>query len=388
MSLTDDNQHHLLNLSQFMRNIILFAFFLCLKMSYAQQKHFTIEGKIAEALEGRIAYLSYQSIHGIQLDSTIIKNGVFYFKGLPVYGTVAHLEIKDSGILDADPDNQLDFMIEPSRIKIYADAKLIDAQIEGSPIYTDFQELKSLLKPFETRLLELNKRDEQLTTNANLNELGKLDTAYKQARQNKIDLISNYIMKNNDKFMSLVALMHNSTDLGEEQIRFLWDKLSISIKKTDLGMKFNAQIDHMTNVQIGEIAPAFKIKDINNNMISLDDFRGKYILIEFWASWCGPCRKENPCLIKAYEKFGNKNFTILGISLDEQKDKKSWIKAVEDDKITWLQASELSGFDSEVAQLYHVKGLPSNFLVNPEGVIVARDLRGESLMDKLHQLLK
>ena len=135
----------------------------------------------------------------------------------------------------------------------------------------------------------------------------------------------------------------------------------------------------------GAVAPEIKLQTPDGKMVSLSSFRGKYVLIDFWASWCGPCRQENPNVVKAYQAFKDKNFTILGVSLDEDKDK--WLQAIDKDNLTWTHISDLKGWQSVAARDYNVNGIPANFLVDPNGIIIASNLRGPELSAKLDQVL-
>ncbi|MGN6416490.1 MAG: redoxin domain-containing protein [Pseudobacter sp.] len=147
------------------------------------------------------------------------------------------------------------------------------------------------------------------------------------------------------------------------------------------------EVEKLKVVNIGGKAPLFSMQDTSGKMVDLADFRGQYVLVDFWASWCGPCRAENPHVVKAFKKFSSRNFTILGVSLDKENGKEAWLKAIADDKLRWTHVSDLKFWKNEAAKLYLVSSIPSNFLIDPNGVIVARDLRGEKLSETLDKLL-
>lgn len=163
------------------------------------------------------------------------------------------------------------------------------------------------------------------------------------------------------------------------------EKVGDELKKNTAVKSFVDRINNLKAVLVGAQAPDFSIMGVDGKTINLADFKGKYVLIDFWASWCGPCRNENPNVVKAYHQYKNRNFTILGISLD--KDKAAWIKAIKDDGLTWSHASELADFEGKTVRLYQVNAIPSSFLLDPNGKIIARDLRGEALDAFLNKTL-
>jgi peroxiredoxin len=137
---------------------------------------------------------------------------------------------------------------------------------------------------------------------------------------------------------------------------------------------------------VGKEAPEFILPDTKGKMVSLSSFKGKYILLDFWASWCGPCRQESPTVVKAYQKFKGDKFDILSVSLDDDKEK--WLNAIAKDHLTWTHVSDLKAWESSVVRLYQVEGIPATFLLDPKGVVIARDLRGPALENTLQELLK
>ena len=174
--------------------------------------------------------------------------------------------------------------------------------------------------------------------------------------------------------------------LDLEGMKSVRAKLDASLNGTEYVNQIESMIARMEKVQVGSVAPDFTLPDVDGNPVSLSSFRGKYVLVDFWAAWCPDCRKENPNIVAAWEKYKDKNFAVLGVSLDRTREQ--WLAAIEKDKLAWTQVSDLKYWNSEAAVLYCIRWIPMSFLIDPEGKIVAIGLEGEELHNKLEELLK
>ncbi|OKS88777.1 peroxiredoxin family protein [Mucilaginibacter polytrichastri] len=221
------------------------------------------------------------------------------------------------------------------------------------------------------------------------------DTAYESSQRArftkavdaKLDAMTVYIKQNPGSFLSLAALSEIAgPNPDPAKIEPLFKSLSPQLQNNTSGQQLAKTIATAKVTAIGAMAPVFTQNDVNDKPVSLTDLRGKYVLIDFWASWCGPCRAENPNVVKAYEKYKDKNFTVLGVSLDQPGKKDAWMSAIKADGLTWTEVSDLQFWQNTVARQYGVLAIPQNFLVDPSGKIIGKNLRGDDLYKKLASL--
>lgn len=331
-------------------------------------------------------------------DSAIIKNGTFVFdapfKEAGLFMFYSQLESKNKG--GYSPFGVL--VTAPGTIHMNADAEnFANTKVTGSEendLYHNFSDKSNNAQ--QKIIDELEKKyGKEYVMNRNPDTAS---TKYKQLLEDyqnlsnanekiQLERLKQFIQANPAAFASVFLLNNYATNMDLNELENLYTSLSPKYKNTKSGKSIASVIEARKITAIGKIAPGFSLPDTSGNIVNLSDFRGSYLLIDFWASWCGPCRAANPGLVKVYNKYKNKGFKILGVSLDRSGQKDSWLNAIHKDGLVWSQVSDLKFWDNKVAVLYGIKAIPTNFLLDPQGKIVARDLSEEDLNQKLAGLL-
>jgi peroxiredoxin len=324
-----------------------------------KENEFRIVATVENVADSTEVYLHRQVDRKIVVDTTVVLNNKFVFSDTINEPTDAYLCLK------ADEENGLSLLLERGEIVFKSDDALKNPVFEKSDLNRLNAEWDSIKAPI------IN----ELVTNRQEDSFDKL-----------IDAALTFSEAHTDSYISLFVLQFAAIQAGYLKIEPVFAEVAPEIKNSKLAAKMAALIEKAKTTAVGAIAPDFTQNTPDGKPVSLSDFRGKYVLVDFWASWCGPCRQENPTVVKAYNNFKAKGFTVLGVSLDKDKDR--WLAAIEKDKLTWTQVSDLEYWQNAAAQLYGIQSIPSNVLVNPEGEIVAKNLRGDDLEKTIESVLK
>lgn len=349
---------------------------LLFPMALSAQEKFVVSGNLQGLPEGSAVSISDINNPTDTLARSVVKSGVFELDGA----------VKEPNLLQLNLDGvqkKAILFIGNENVKVNGTVDALqEVAVSGSAVHDDFEEFKKTFNPLFEQLSSMGQKiqSEGSRNDSLMNEYkGRLDKIKSE--------VDDFVKRNPASPVSpFVVLVTSEIEQDPPALERRYAALDKKVQTGFYGNIIRQQIDNGKAGAIGSNAVEFSQEDTNGKQVALSSFRGKYVLIDFWASWCRPCRMENPNVVKAYNKFKEKNFTVLGISLDRDRD--AWLEAIKKDNLTWTQLSDLKFWNNEVAEKYKVQSIPQNFLIDPDGKIVAKNLRGAELEKTLARLLK
>jgi len=334
----------------------------------------TVNGSVKGLQDGAVVALLDINKQNDTLASAIVKNGSFVMKKKLTEPTLVNFILGDKSFVT---------FLSNSSVKVSGDINELDKiEIKGSTTHNDFKAYNKTFEPLYLQMMSINRQAQMSGVNDSL--VAASNNVVEQI-QGKVDAFLKAHKSSPVSAFVIVATLQLKDDVLVTESRFK------SLSKKAVGNMYGNYLKEFIAAQkptaVGSIAMDFTQEDTLGKPVSLSSFRGKYVLVDFWASWCAPCRQENPNVVANYNRFKNKNFTVFGVSLDRPGQKEKWLEAIHTDGLAWTHVSDLQFWGNAVAQQYHIESIPQNFLIGPDGKIVAKNLRGPALTNKLCELL-
>jgi peroxiredoxin len=361
---------------------VIYLFVIGVILSSCSSKpHYTIKGKI-DGSDSITFYLQKREAgKTVSIDSAVSRKGTFTMKG----GAVDYPQIIQ--LVAGNTRKRTSFYLENSEMNIKGSLdSLFKADITGSKTQDEYKGYFNSIKPLGDSYSRFVIRYQSASQSGDAASSAKLEKQLDSIQTEMTTLQKNFVKTNPHSYVSPSILLSLSVEIEADEIESMVNGLDTSIAALPPIKSLKERVAVMKSVAVGQKAPDFTLSDVNGNPVALSSKIGsKLLLIDFWASWCNPCRQENPNVVKVFSEFHKKGFDVIGVSLDQKKE--PWVKAIADDKLSWTHVSDLQYWNNSAAKLYAVNSIPANFLLDETGKIIGKNLRGEALYKKVTEIL-
>jgi peroxiredoxin len=349
--------------------------------SCSSKPHYTVTGKIQGSDSITFYLQKYNAGKTVSIDSAVSRKGSFSIKG----GGIDYPQMVQ--LVAGHTRKRISFYLENSDIKITGNLdSLFKADVTGSKTHDEYKQLEKSSRILSDKYTGINIKYQAASQSGDAVNATRFEKELESVESEMTTLQRNFVKDNPASYVTPSIVTSLSYDMDADEIESMIGGLDTTISHLPVIKSLQEHAVAMKEVAVGQKAPDFTLSDVNGNPVSLSSKIGsKLLLIDFWASWCQPCRQENPNVVKVYNEFHKKGFDAFGVSLDRTKD--AWVKAIADDKLTWTHVSDLQWWNNAAAKLYAVNAIPANFLLDETGKIIGRNLRGDALYNKVNEVL-